>query len=81
MLRFFYRKKKSTPNSLKHERGTPHDLSDSVTEVALEIIQGDNGTEYHRYMKKLFNEVPELLKDVDPRYRDALRKELRRNEE
>lgn len=81
MLRLFYRKKKPIPGSAKHEGKKTNDLSDSVTEVALEIIQGDDGTEYHRCMKKLFNEVPELVEDVDPQYRDALIKELRRNEE
>lgn len=51
-------------------------LNETATRIAIEIIQEKGGKTYLEGMKRIFKKTPEMIEDVDPQYREQLRKIL-----
>ena len=47
-------------------------LNRSMTDVAIQLINGEGGSEFRGYFIDLFRHDPRFLKDVAPEHRDAL---------
>lgn len=59
----------------------PDALNKAATEIAIELIEGQGGTTYLNGMRKVFKNTPSLIEDVDPEYREKLKKVLEKNRE
>ncbi|MBF2028372.1 MAG: hypothetical protein IGS48_16665 [Oscillatoriales cyanobacterium C42_A2020_001] len=47
-------------------------LNQSMTDIAVQLINGQGGPEWRGYFIDLFQHEPRFLKDVSPEYREAL---------
>jgi len=47
-------------------------LDQSMTDIAIQLINGQGGSEFRGYFIDLFRHEPHFLKNVAPEYREAL---------
>lgn len=80
MFQFIKRKASLLTAEPRPKNERPDKLEQSVTKIAVELIQGKGGTIYQEGMRSLFRTVPTLIQDVDPKYRDALTQKLNRTD-
>lgn len=71
MFRLFRRQRQNEPPSPSTEQDA---LNKTVTEIAIELIEGRGGKAYLSGMKRIFRQTPSLIQDVDPKYREKLLK-------
>lgn len=79
MFRLFRRNRNlklhaSTPTASSEYKGDS--LDQSMTNIAIQLINGQGGSEFRGYFIDLFRHDPRFLKDVAPEYREALIKVL-----
>ena len=47
-------------------------LDQSMTDIAIQLIKGEGGSEWRGYFVSVFKNEPNFLKNVDPKYQEAL---------
>jgi len=47
-------------------------LDQSMTDVAIQLIKGEGGSEWRGYFIDVFKNEPNFLKNVDPKYQEDL---------
>lgn len=60
----------STPTASIEYKGDS--LDQSMTDIAIQLINGQGGPEWRGYFIDLFRHEPRFLKNVAPEYREAL---------
>ena len=77
MFKFFGQNNKEQLPSLPRQ---PDALNESATQIAIELIEGKGGEVYLSGMKRIFRNVPAMMNDVAPEYRESLKKVLERED-
>ena len=80
MFNFFRRSKKTQVHTPLDDEYKGDRLDQSMTEIAIQLINGQGGSEFRGYFISLFKNEPRFVKDVAPEYREALRLILEENE-
>lgn len=83
MFRFFRRNpsprlRASTSTASAEYKGDS--LDHSMTDIAVQLINGQGGSEFRGYFIDLFRHDPRFLKDVAPEHREALVAVLNRHQ-
>lgn len=61
------------PASTEYKEGS---LDQTMTDIAVQLINGQGGSEFRGYFINLFRHEPRFIKNVLPKYREALQQVL-----
>jgi len=68
----FFRSNPSFRHSTSITAAESDRLDQSMTDVAIQLIKGEGGSEWRGYFVSVFKNEPNFLKNVDPKYQEAL---------